>query len=533
MSEIGVKLGGDNSEFRAMLSRSAADAQKFAGQISGQVSKKVLDIGHVGNVVAAALGFNLKEIADNIARWYTGVTKAEEEALQKLESLTTQVADANIKNMRAQLTEEQRYQLALQDRDALLHQIEDSNARTAEEMVKQKMMELKLAEKSAEVIQYESKLRAEAAKAAEAAAKAEVTAAEKLVQTQLNALDGAEKIAALKENIAATQAVISSGVLDQASTERLTLTLNERKIQLVAEEAKLKEELGKVDQKNADALAKADAKSADAAREDLSLAERRKVVKAELATLEKFIAAGLAENRDVTKEIGRAEELRGELRANEKAQAEATLEIAKLLLKGTENLTEEDKLRLELLRGQTTQGKINLEIADLTAKAVAGTLTPAERERLAVLVGQSAEIKRQVGDMNNLTRAAKEFVQTITRSGSSYESQSTAALQGVRDRVKSQLDQVTQENLMTAPRNRNPFQYALENEYASLQRELELRQSVGQYVQRYGEDAARGQFGDSIVNRALRDMTDQATQTTQTLTRVEELLKKSPFFGGG
>jgi hypothetical protein len=57
-----------------------------------------------------------------------------------------------------------------------------------------------------------------------------------------------------------------------------------------------------------------------------------------------------------------------------------------------------------------------------------------------------------------------------------------------------------------------------------VQRELNARQQAGSFAQRFGEEAARGKFGDSITDRALRDLQDVNTQSLTVLRDMQERL---------
>lgn len=83
-------------------------------------------------------------------------------------------------------------------------------------------------------------------------------------------------------------------------------------------------------------------------------------------------------------------------------------EIARIRLKGEENLTEEDKLQLDLLEGRLTKEKQLAELIMLTAKLVAGTLTPAEEDRLRVLVAQTQQTDKQLKNTQLITKNAQD-----------------------------------------------------------------------------------------------------------------------------
>lgn len=140
-----------------------------------------------------------------------------------------------------------------------------------------------------------------------------------------------------------------------------------------------------------------------------------------------------------------------------------------------------------------------------------------EDEILAKLKAQTTEIERQI---------------TIQRKGQDYESQSTVALEGVRSRVKSQLDAVRQQNAMVPVNQRNPAQYALESELAQIDRDLAARRNIGSFATKFGEDAARFKYGDTATDRALRAQQEETTKIRVTMEQVLQTIRQSPWFKG-
>ncbi len=119
MSEIGVKLSGDNSAFVGMLDDSVQKGDQFAENLATRVGDRLVGLRHVSTAVATALGLNLENITQNIARLFTGMSKEEEDFYNKTKELSDRQADTSIKNMRDRATEETKYQLLLQERKRL------------------------------------------------------------------------------------------------------------------------------------------------------------------------------------------------------------------------------------------------------------------------------------------------------------------------------------------------------------------------------------------------------------------------------
>lgn len=231
MADISVKLNGDNSSFKRMLD----DSSQAVGTIAGQISKK-FEFKDLGRSMATALGINLQSIAENVARVLTGISKAEEDAYKKLEDVSARAADLSIKNMRALLTEEQRYAQALQDRDKLQREIESSTAKTAVEQLALAEKKIALEERIGEILAYEKKQRDEINKAADDADKQSIAFGEKKFQAELETLGVQERIKVLKQSIAQLEIVISSGVLDTKNKEQQVNILMERRLLLLKEQ---------------------------------------------------------------------------------------------------------------------------------------------------------------------------------------------------------------------------------------------------------------------------------------------------------
>jgi len=523
----GVRLTGDSSEFKRMLNDATNEAVKFGSGLTAKTAGKVLELKDVSTAVATALGINIENIAENIARFVTGVSKAAEEAWKSLGEISDRVAEKNIENMRAQLTEEQKYQLNLKDRERLLKAIDENQAKTAADILRQKQDELKLAEKESEIIAYQIKQRDELAKKWEATLKMRISAADAEYKAMLQTMTTEERIASLKETISAAQAVLVSGALEEKNAAMITEQVEERKKQLLQEQAKLKQDIAANDQKNAQAEAASIASREETRRKDLSWTEQQKILKQQIAGWDQAITYQEQQHLDATDAIKRRDEARAQLKDVELKKQEAINEAARILLKGTENLTDSEKAKLQVLTGQVTAKERQNEIDRLSAGFVAGTLTDAEKQRLAVLNDQQDAINRQLSTLKEV----QATMVTISRRGQNYENQSTTSLEGVRDRLKSQLDQVKQKNaLVGAYGYRDPMEYALQSEYNQVVSELQSRKIVSDYAARFGEDAARREYGDTSTDKALRDLTDSSTKGAMTLDEIKNLLKASAIF---
>jgi hypothetical protein len=98
-SEIKQRLSADNSQFRSVMNQSEAIADK-----AGKSIFKKLDLRSAMSAVAIALGLNLQNIANQLARFIIGFSEAQEEALEKTVEAGEKAAaaqEANLEKARA------------------------------------------------------------------------------------------------------------------------------------------------------------------------------------------------------------------------------------------------------------------------------------------------------------------------------------------------------------------------------------------------------------------------------------------------
>ena len=86
-SEIKAKLGLDITGFERGLSQAQNSGKGFAGKFG----KQIAGTEKMGGALAAALGLNIQNIAENFARLWTGVSKGAEEAFERM----TKASDAS------------------------------------------------------------------------------------------------------------------------------------------------------------------------------------------------------------------------------------------------------------------------------------------------------------------------------------------------------------------------------------------------------------------------------------------------------
>lgn len=117
-SEVSTRLTADNSQFRSVMN----ETERVADRAGKSIFKK-LDLRFAMMSVATAIGLNIQSIAENMARYITGVSKELEEVYKRIDALTTSVADKTIASMRKQATEETKYQLLLLERERILRRM--------------------------------------------------------------------------------------------------------------------------------------------------------------------------------------------------------------------------------------------------------------------------------------------------------------------------------------------------------------------------------------------------------------------------
>ncbi len=534
VSEISAKLSADTSEFSSGMAKAADDGGKYAGKLAEKVADKVFGLRDVAHVVATALGLNLENIAEHIAGFFTGMSKEIVEAMNKAQEASDRAASMAIDNMRAALSEEKKYTLALQDRDRIQNQLMAATEKMGqalaleakysdnqivaakfrkeynEAFIKQQELSLQLQEKQGEVVKLEIKARDELNKRNEESWKAGVDVTEKNLKLQLDELHGAEKINALKLNIADLEAFISQSKLDQKQLDVFTGVLQERKNALVAEEAAQRKQIAEIDKKNTDALIEGQRKEADAKRDALPVDEQIAKLKKEIAGWEQAATYQAKEHLDATDSLRRAEELRGKLREVQ-----------------SKNLKEDAISQEEFLKRQA-------DIQEILSKGV-GNLTDGDKERLVTLAGQNSILQEQIKIVDDLTRQFENFTATITHVGSAYEDQSTTALMGTLARLKAKLDPRGTVLGASSTSNNDIYGAYLTNqavgpEIRAIEALLKRRAEIQGYEARYGEDQTRFRYGDDATDKAMRDLSDAQTRASNTLDEINRRLAGSSLF---
>ena len=192
------------------------------------------------------------------------------------------------------------------------------------------------------------------------------------------------------------------------------------------------------------------------------------------------------------------------------------------------------KLSVEEQSQLLTDEKLQLEKI-LLDKNISLTKETETRQRLLEITKTldefaTAEAEARLAEEKKITAEKKEQVEIVSR-GNTYQSNSTAALEGTRARVASQLDAAVANDFGqfggVGGRSSDPAIAQFRNDLAKIDAELALRRTVQSYANRFGEQAAIRQFGDEVTQRAFKDLADTSTRTTNavetignTLTRV-------------
>lgn len=244
------------------------------------------------------------------------------------------------------------------------------------------------------------------------------------------------------------------------------------------------------------------------------------------------------------------------------------IELFTLRKKNVATLTADERVRLAVLVQQKEEKGRQVEMDDLAKKLIEDGLTPAEEKRLAELVKQKKKIDEQrdaLGEVKTATdtvtdsteKTVKSAAQikeelrkaavelrglagewenlevAIRRTGKAYEAQSLAALEGVRDRLRSQAQQMqndTSFQSVFSPNAKNPLLYGIQSELAAVEKELSQRKAVTDTVSRFGEDAARRQYGDTLTDAGMRDLQDSAKRTSVAVENIANAIKNSVVF---
>ncbi|MFA5262354.1 MAG: hypothetical protein WC378_00915 [Opitutaceae bacterium] len=352
---------------------------------------------------------------------------------------------------------------------------------------------------------------------------------EEMRAAKLEQITVEERQVIIAREIKDIQSLLNAKVLNASDTEYYTAQLKSRQLELTKAEVAEKKTLQELAVKDAENYSK----ELDRKREDMSLQQKLKEIIKEQAMLKDLIAGSDASSKEHAFYITRQEQLRNDALKTQKDLKSNDVEIAKLLLKGAENLSDVEKEKLKLLKGETTEAKELAEVQILTQKLVGGYITPAEKARLAVLVGQTAEIRNQNDQLNQQLSIIYKI------KGQAYDAQSTRSLEAV---VKNLQDQLFEAQYQSTIRTHEFAEGTVDSSMVSItkaelfkaQQELDLRNRVQALVNQYGsEDAAFQHWTGTVADfdrgvqysTATSSDSRNAQQQTSLLEQINNRLK--------
>ncbi len=214
-------------------------------------------------------------------------------------------------------------------------------------------------------------------------------------------------------------------------------------------------------------------------------------------------------------------EVRNKIRDLEKTIMGDQVALAALLLIPEKDRTEVQKEQVKLLTEQTTKARQQSEILTLNGNLIAGTITPAERERLAVLIGQNAEADKH---NEKLDKTLRTLGAIKTRIGKEYTDQSTESLEFVKGNLTKQLGPLENEKLIYGYA---PGLAAVQSELNQLKAELNAR-SQFQNNLRVGDDFARRLYSPqefARLSQAVGGPAPDQKRIADTLESIEDRLR--------
>lgn len=345
------------------------------------------------------------------------------------------------------------------------------------------------------------------------------------VEKQRNALtlDGMttqEKINALVEELRAARAAEAEHTTNDNKAKELKLKTQQLELDLVKELHKYDKEQEKREKEQGTIIQK----RLDAERETLTVQQRLNILKFEEKVLIEAIAEMDEDQPEYIESQNRLLDVQNKLRGAVKEQGNANVEIARLLLKGEENLTDAEKEKLALLRGQTTEAKQRAEVEQLLAKGVAN-LTDAEKARLAALTGGTAEYRKQNDEAQKLLRTTMEI------RGRYNDDLSDLLLEDKIRTIKADvLSRRTAEQMAGASVGGayyDPLMSFQQNQLKAAQDELAAREMIRQRVATYGEaGAAKFYQGNMVEYERLLEFARNTPEDSKNLKRLADSLER-------
>lgn len=127
-SKISARLDADASDYKSVMN----DAASFTGGIAAKIGHHFTGTRFIAHALSTALALDWKELAGNIGRFIIGFSEDYERALKEVEKTSKESADAQVAYMHSLLGPEQKYILALKEREAALERIKKNSPRQLE-----------------------------------------------------------------------------------------------------------------------------------------------------------------------------------------------------------------------------------------------------------------------------------------------------------------------------------------------------------------------------------------------------------------
>jgi hypothetical protein len=392
MSDINVRLGGDNSEFRTMMRNAADEAAKHAGDITKKVGDKFAGLNDVARTLSTALGLNLQNIANKTAELFTGMSEEQVKSLERIGQLQTQLADMAIAAARERLSVEGKLTLAIQDREKAEAQVGDAVERGNAAL--QQTPSLITAITNPAMAVYQLYLRRhEVTKATveqERALGEQVKATQSVTQLTKEQKEQQKQISEQLVQIARNEAEMAAKGLGYVEQRALA----EQKI-LAAEQAIAKEVAGSIEYNRA--VLKLQNERAAAAALDLKHEQDGRL--------------------DINKQLEQAlllAKAKQPITESEKIYIKEMVADVARQVKESANLTSEDRARLQVSALQTKQKENQRDIGEMLVKGVEN-LTDKELRQLAFINAVNVEIDRQIKIRTVALGVADQAVSTAER----------------------------------------------------------------------------------------------------------------------
>ena len=395
---------------------------------------------------------------------------------------------------------------------------------------------------------------------------------EAIAAAQVKQLEPAQRVAELEKKRQETQAQIDSGNLDR-------LEFRKAELELLKIQKDLIEATAAADKAYRDQKTTANKQELDAMLKGMDTQQKIAYLTQGIKDAEKIITTEKRAGHDVTvlqaqlddlraqkaKAIGDQEAKTLDTKRKIAGSVQEEIELLNLQEKKTKGIATGAELdRLKQIELQRQSREKELELQGLAEEAIVRKLTPAEEKRFEELTKQKAKLDEQIKAKGDLIASAQsqkkseeavtdEFTKQVeeasklnrlkegdkiglTRLGESYDQQSTVALTGVRDRLKRDLldervHAMSQPGYVGQGPNGgyDPAASFLRSEIANIEKELNLRSQVQQVAARYGETAARYQFGDTVTQRALSNLSDQQNRAAIAVEQLNQRLAAAGF----